>query len=366
VIGLIAVNLGRRRTRTLLTAVGIAVGVATIVALLSLTEGLKRGAAGLTNLGKSNIGIFQTGLSDLTNSALPESLVTAVRSVPGVTATSGVQIVTNALPGDSSFLVFGLDPSGFVARRLVITQGQRAGPQEAMVGDSTARRLALGPGRSLALTQQSVTVAGTYHSGVSFEDHGAIVALPLAQRLSGRPGQVTTIAVSISPTVSESTVTSRLQHRFPGTVAITDPGQIARASPDLLLIDKAVVVIAGLALVIGGISVTNTMVLSVSERQRELGLLAAVGWSPGQIAALIFGEGIGLSLIGAGLGLAAGIALSRLAVEALSASAFVTPHVTAWGLGRGLLVGIAIGVLGGVYPAWRVTRLNPALTLARG
>jgi len=310
--------------------------------------------------------MFQSGLSDLTNSSLPESMVSAVRRVPGVTDASPIQIVTNALPGDPSFLVFGLDPGGLVARRLVVTAGRRAGAEEAMVGDTAAHRLAVGPGGSLTLTQQSLPVAGVFHSGVTFEDQGAIVALPLAQRLTGRSGQVTTIAVSIAPTVGESTISSRLQRRFPGTVAISDPGQIARASPDLLLIDKAVVVIAGLALVIGGISVTNTMVLSVSERQRELGLLAAVGWSPRQIAGLIFGEGIGLSLIGAALGLGAGIALSRLAVDALSASAFVTPHVTAWGLGRGLLVGVAIGVLGGVYPAWRVTRLNPALALARG
>jgi putative ABC transport system permease protein len=365
VIGLIAVNLRRRRTRTLLTAVGIAVGVATIVALLSLTEGLKRGAAGLTGLGKSNIGLFQSGLSDLTNSALPQSMVPAVRTVAGITDASAVQIVTNALPADPSLLLFGLDPSGFVARRLVITAGRRPGGEEAMIGDTAARRLSLGPGQTLALTQQSVPIVGVYHSGVTFEDLGASVALPLAQRLSGRGGEVTTIAVSIAPTVSDSRVTVQLERRFPGTVAVSDPGQIGRASPDLLLIDKAVVVIAGLALIIGGISVTNTMVLSVSERQRELGLLAAVGWSPRQIAALIFGEGVGLSLIGAALGLGAGIALSRVAVDALSASAFVTPRVTAWGLGRGLLVGIAIGVLGGVYPAWRVTRLDPARALAR-
>jgi ABC-type antimicrobial peptide transport system permease subunit len=52
-------------------------------------------------------------------------------------------------------------------------------------------------------------------------------------------------------------------------------------------------------------------------------------------------------------------------VKALSAQAFVSPHITAWGLGRGCLVGVAIGVLGGLYPAWRVTRLMPAESLAR-
>jgi putative ABC transport system permease protein len=118
--------------------------------------------------------------------------------------------------------------------------------------------------------------------------------------------------------------------------------------------------------VIGGIAVTNTMIMAVLERQSEFGLLAAVGWSPRQVALLVFGEGVGVSLIGAGLGLGLGVGASELAVRALSASAFVTPDINAWGLGRGLIVGIAIGVLGGLYPAWRVTRLDPAQVLARG
>ncbi|HEY1594109.1 MAG TPA: ABC transporter permease, partial [Thermoleophilaceae bacterium] len=94
-------------------------------------------------------------------------------------------------------------------------------------------------------------------------------------------------------------------------------------------------------------------------------LLSAVGWSRPRVAGLILGEGVGVSMLGAGLGLALGLALSSVAVKALSAQAFVTPHITAWGLGRGCLVGVAIGVLGGLYPAWRVTRLMPADSLAR-
>ncbi len=364
-IGLIVVNLRRRRARTLLTALGIAIGVATIVALLSLTAGLKRSAAGLADLGKADVGLFQADVGDLTNSALPESMVSQVRTEPGVTAVSPAQLVTGALSGHPDFLLFGLQPDGFVARRQVITAGRRAHGNEAMLGDTAARHLGLRPGSSLRLHQMTLPVVGIYHSGVSFEDEGAGVSLALAQRLTGRRGEVTTIAVSLSPTTRASTIARRLQRAFPGTIAISDPDQLARASTNTLLIDKAVVVIAVLSLVIGAISVTNTMVLTVSERQSELGLLAAVGWSPSQIARLILGEGIALSIIGSVIGLALGVGLSALAVQALAASAYVSPQVTAWGLGRGLLVGLAIGILGGLYPAWRVTRLRPVEALAR-
>jgi putative ABC transport system permease protein len=124
-------------------------------------------------------------------------------------------------------------------------------------------------------------------------------------------------------------------------------------------------VIALLALVIGAIAVTNTMAMAVLQRRRELALLSAIGWSHRQIATLILGEGVVVGLLGAGTGLVIGVAASHLLVSLLAASDFVTPEVTAWGLGRGLLVGLAIGILGGLYPAWRVTRLPPAALLGR-
>jgi putative ABC transport system permease protein len=120
-----------------------------------------------------------------------------------------------------------------------------------------------------------------------------------------------------------------------------------------------------LALIIGGIAVANTMAMAVLERQREFALMATIGWSPTRVAALVLGEGVGVSLIGAALGLLLGVVGAGLLVEALGASSYASPEVTAWGLGRGLLVGVAIGVLGGLYPAWRVSRLDPGATLAR-
>jgi putative ABC transport system permease protein len=81
-------------------------------------------------------------------------------------------------------------------------------------------------------------------------------------------------------------------------------------------------------------------------------------------AVLIFGEGVGVSLVGAAAGLLLGVVGGRLLVGALGVSSYVSPSITAWGLGRGLLIGVAIGMLGGIYPAWRVTRMTPLRALA--
>jgi putative ABC transport system permease protein len=145
---------------------------------------------------------------------------------------------------------------------------------------------------------------------------------------------------------------------------ITDPQQALRAGANGTLISKAVLVIVVIALIVGSISVANTMAMSIMERRAELGLLSTVGWSPLRVASLIFGEGVAVSMLGAGAGLFFGVIGGGLLARALGVSAYVSPSVTAWGLGRALLVGVAIGVLGGIYPAWRVTRMTPLKALS--
>jgi putative ABC transport system permease protein len=364
--GLVVASLRRRLARTLLTATGIAVGVAAVVALISLGDGLKQTAAGFIHLGKADLGLFQKGISDPTASVLPTSMVPRIEGQPGVARATPVQLLTEAIPHEGAAIAFGLDPQGFDAERLVVVRGRHAlGPGQAMVGDEFAKQVHVEPGMTVVVKKRPFRVTGVFHSGTTFQDSGVVIPLAAAQQLSGHAAAATTIAVALDRGAKAGPTAKRLERIFPGTVVISDPGQAARADANSLLVSKAVLVIVVLALALGGIAVTNTMVMAVLERERELALLSAVGWSRPRVAGLILGEGVGVSLLGAGLGLALGLALSSIAVKALSAQAFVTPHITAWGLGRGCLVGVAIGVLGGLYPAWRVTRLMPAESLAR-
>ena len=105
-----------------------------------------------------------------------------------------------------------------------------------------------------------------------------------------------------------------------------------------------------IALIVGAISVANTMAMSIMERQGELACCAPSAGRRSRVAWLIFGEGVAVSVLGAAAGLLLGVIGARLLVDALGVSAYVSPSVTAWGLGRGLLVGVAIGVLGGHLP----------------
>jgi putative ABC transport system permease protein len=364
-LAIIKTNLLRSPARTIFTAGGIAVGVATIVALLSFTQGLRNTAAGLVRLGGSGLGVFQANVSDPTASILPEATVTKLAARPYVAHATPLLLIVEGVKSDPSAIVFGADPKGFFTKSLVLVAGSAPSTaQQILVGDHLATELHLHPGDVLEVKGHPFPIAGVYHSGILYEDSGAVLDLAQAQLLTARAGEETDVVVQLAPGTRASTAGPQIEHDLPGTQVISDPQQALRAGANGTLISKAILVIVVMALIVGAISVANTMAMSIVERQGELALLSTVGWSPARVSSLIFGEGVAVSTLGAAVGLLFGVIGAGLLVDALGASTYVSPAVTAWGLGRGLLVGVAIGVLGGIYPAWRVTHMTPLKALA--
>jgi putative ABC transport system permease protein len=358
VIGLVFTNLARRKARAAATALGIALGVATIVALLSVGAGLKRTAGELVHLGQADLGIFQSGVSDPTASVLPGDLPARLERRPDVAAATGLLLVVEGVKQDPASVVFGADPNGFFRKRLVLTAGRggAGGAKGILVGDRLARELRLHPGSTLQVKRHPFTVTGVYHSGVFFEDTGAILDLPVAQRLAHRGTDVTTVAVQLGANVHHDIAQKALRRALPGTQILGTADDAERAGANGQLVRNVVTIMAAIALIVGGLGVANTMAMAVLERRRELALLSAVGWQRPRIGFLVLAEGIAVSIVGAGVGLLLGVVGAGLLNDALDVSAVVTPHVTLWTIAQGLLIGVAIGVLGGLYPAWRGTR----------
>ena len=366
-LALIVANLRRRMARTAITAAGIAVGVAAIVALLALSAGLDRTAGQLVHLGRADLGLFQRDAGDPTSSVLPLSLVARVKAQPEIVDATPLQLVVGAIPRAPSAIVFGLQQDGFVARRLVYTAGRAEGHGQVVIGGLLAQQLHARPGQTIRIGGRSFVIAGVYQSGITFEDSGAITTLGDAQSIAGRTSQeATSIAVRLVAQVTPATAERQLAAAFPGVSAISDPSEAIRAGANSDLISKAVLLIVVLALIIGALTVANTMLAAVLERRRELALLATIGWSGSQLAALVLGEAVAVSILGTAAGLVLGVLASGLLPAMLGLQSFISPELTAWGLGRASLIGVAIGVLGAVYPIWRVTRTWTAAALASG
>ena len=363
-LSLIISNLVRHKARTIATAAGIALGVGMIVALLSVGSGLKRTAEELVHLGEADMGIFQSGVADPTASVLPTSMVDRLERRPDVEEATPLLLVITGIRPDPAAVVFGAEPEGFFAERLVMTQGRRdLGQGRVLVGDQLAQQLHLRVGSPLTIKRQRFTVGGVYHTGIFFEDTGATIDLGAAQRLEHRNGDATTIAVQLHPDEPLDSAEKSIRRSFPGITILGTADDASRLGANGQLVSKAVTIIATLALILGGLGVTNTMAMAVLERERELALLNAVGWRRRRIAFLVLAEGVATSILGAGVGLLIGVLGADALNRALDVASVVSPHVTPWTIGQALLIGVAIGVLGGLYPAWRGTTVAPTRVL---
>lgn len=355
--GLVWKNLWRRPVRTLLTATGVALGVGLIVALLSISAGTKRTASDLIHLGRADFGLFQSGVSDATRSLLPYRLEGEIARDPGVAQTARIFLLVTTVNRKASSLVFGLAPNEFPAKRLTLVSGNRSG---ALAGDHFGARV----GESLRIGSRTFRLSGVFHSGDRFEDQGVVLPLPTVAALAKHPGEVTTIAVTVKLGQRPPVVARRLENRY-GITAIVEPGEAVKVDTSSRLIIDVGWVISVLALIVGGVGVTNTMAMSVFERVREIGILRAVGWPGRRIAALIVSEALGISFVALALGLGLGVLAARAFTAQTGLSNLVTPDFTAGVFGWGLAFALGVGLVGAIYPTWRALRLSPIEALRR-
>ena len=165
---------------------------------------------------------------------------------------------------------------------------------------------------------------------------------------------------SVKP-VTESIETALLQEH--GFTAIDEADFQTSTSQDLLdalstistLITSMLAGIAGISLLVGGIGIMNIMLVSVTERTREIGLRKAVGAKTRHILWQFLTESIVLTLIGGGLGIAAGLIISRVAGSAIDIEASISTSAILLAVG----VSSVIGILFGIYPAYKAARLDP-------
>jgi len=171
--------------------------------------------------------------------------------------------------------------------------------------------------------------------------------------------------VTVKPGQIPKVVARRLEQKFPGIVAVVEPGQAVRIDTSSRLIITAGWIFSLLALIIGGIGVTNTMAMSVFERVREIGIMRAVGWTSRRIAGLIVSESLAIGVFALGVGLLLGWGAAVLLTENSSLSSLARADFTAGVFAWGLAFALGVALLGALYPAWRAVRLTPIEALRR-
>lgn len=381
-------SLARNKTRSLLTMLGIIIGVSAVILLVSIGQGLQSyltstfeslGSNLITVLpGRVGQGGFSAASSpNFAGTKLTLKDVSDIAHLGGAveTAGGGLQTAATASNGGKNkyATVVGVDATYLRIRDLTVSSGRtitdadsRVSRNVAIIGTSIASDL-FGSGdpigKKMTIGGQKfevIGILGQIGAGGFGVDVNSYVILPLtsAQKVFGLKG-VQVIAVkavdkeSIPQAINETKKLLEKRLKADDFSVVDNASLVQTVNQILGVLTLALGGIAAISLVVGGVGIMNIMLVSVTERTREIGLRKAVGAKPSDILYQFLIEAVVLSLGGGVIGVAIG------ALGAWGLSHFIQTSVTAWSVGLAFGVSALVGIVFGVAPAARASKLNP-------
>jgi putative ABC transport system permease protein len=366
---LITRNLLRRRTRTLLTATGLAVAIAAVLDLVGISWNFERSFLTLFREKGVDLVVVRAGISNQLSSTLDQSLTERLRRMEGIAEVAPTLMDTVGFEdaGIVSTLIEGWESGSLLFRGIKILKGRMYEPGEdhvALLGRVLALNLGKTVGDPLDIAGESFRVVGICESSSLFENGAVIVPLRTLQRMMGREGQVTGFLIQARSRDPDAiaALRRRIESSVAG-VAATPASDQVRGDVQIRLARAMAWATTAIALVLGSVGMLNTMSMAVFERTQEMGILRALGWKRRRVLALILGEAICLGLLGTALGMLFAALGLRGIVLAPTARGFIDPNLPPGVLLVGLALGLSLSILGGVYPALRAAALDPTEAL---
>ena len=374
-----SLGLRTRRARTALTALGIAIGIAAMVAVVGISSSSRADLlAQLDQLG-TNLLQVQPGNDAFGQTVnLPASAPGMIRRIAPVQSAAATRTVaatvrrTDKIPSGQSggIAVVATEP------QLLDTIGGRLSAGR-FLNDATTRYPAVVLGSQAASRLGISDLAGNpvvYIGGHWFEvvgildpiplaadlDRSVLIGYDIAKQLFGIDDAPSTVRVRTDPDQVESVravLAATTNPQQPGNVSVTRPSDAlaAKAATDKSL-TALLLGLGAVALVVGGVGIGNVMVISVLERRTEIGLRRALGATKGNVRVQFLVEAVLLALLGGVTGAALGSAITAIYAR----NQGWTISIPSAALGAGVGLSLALGALAGIYPAVRAARLAPA------
>jgi putative ABC transport system permease protein len=383
---LASIGLRTRKLRAALSALGIAIGVAAIVAVLGLS---KSSAAGLN----AEIARLGTNLLTVTNgqsltggtAELPKAAPGMVGRLPGVTAVQYAGQITSADAYRSPYIppvdtnALSIDAASLGVPAVVgtsIAEGTylnaaTAREPVAVLGAAAAQRLGFDrvwPGMRIQVSGRWFYVTGILNPAVLAPeiDSAILIGFPAAEKYLHFDGHPSEIYVRTTPDSEAVTTTvdtllgAQANPESPSQVNVSQPSDALTAQADAAgAFGTLFLGLGAVALLVGAVGVANIMIISVLERRSEIGLRRALGATRGQVRAQFLAEAILLSLIGGAAGEVLGAASTAVYAHLKGWVIVIPPEAWAGGLAAALLIGAVAGLL----PAIRAARLSPTEAL---
>jgi putative ABC transport system permease protein len=366
-------NLFRRRARTMLTVIGLAVAVGAVVSLVGVSTGFKNSFMKIYETRDVDLVVNRAGGNQALNNGLPEQLGDPIAKLKGVKQVVGglVDAIDFRDQGLLGVIVNGWPVACPLFNELTVLQGRKLATgdeHKIIIGRVLAANLGKKIGDKIELYgSEDFEVVGIYESPIVYENGGAIVLLSELQRLDNKPNEVSGFTVSAVKPIDDKgldDLAQRILQLQPG-LKVTKSKEFVNNVQQIKMFSAVAWVTSAIALIIGAIGMLNTMIMSVFERTKEIGTLRAIGWRRSRIMQMIIGESLLLSIGGAIVGSAAGIGLVKLLTKLPVASGIVSGDISMDVIIQGFLVAILVGAAGSIYPALWGANLLPTEALRR-
>lgn len=370
-------NLRRRWARTVLTILGLAVAVTATTTLWNIAWGYAESAKEFYSDRGVDIVVVRAGVANRLTSSLRSDLATRLKTVPGVDNVDGslTEMVSVAKAILIGIPLRGLAPDGFTIEKLPIGQGRALKPDDhesVIIGNGIAVTLGKKPGDSLDVEGKQFQIVGIIQAANPFDANCIIAPVGDVQTLMGRPGTISEFQIRAAKSVRDDAALAGVcraiealqddQHQPLGLKA-QPTHQFVSTATEAKLGGASAWAITAIVVVLSFASILNTMLMSVLERTKELGILRAVGWRRSRVLRMILGESAVISLAGA----IVGSILSWVLILILSSwprtTLLVPASVSLAALIPGFAVAVIAGIVGALYPAIRAASVPPIESL---
>ncbi|MCC6740863.1 MAG: ABC transporter permease [Planctomycetia bacterium] len=374
-------NILTRPLRSFLALVGVAVAIAGVVGLVSVSSGLK--STMVDTLDKvEGLVMIEANSVDPIFSTLPLSYAARVERIPGVAAcvpelwrvAPNVEGQKTLMGLFSAIVVLGLDPerhtrlsAGHVysrsMRRGRNIEPRDAGQRRVVISERIAQKYRKDVGASIRVGELDYEVVGVYQTGSLFLDGTLVMHLETAWSFAGNNSRDVVTSFYVEPVAQSPEEMARVEKaveaEFAQETRKVDCLSTAEWQSEFgkLLghLDVFLIVVSSIAVIVGAIGILNTMLMSVTERVPEFGILKANGWSRGDVTRLILAESTYLGIAGGLLGCGVGVLGVQIAARFMPFQPATPLPLVATAFG----VGALLGIVGGVYPARQAAKLSP-------
>ena len=354
----------RRRTSAILSIVGIAIGIVVIVALGGITEGLVDTFEDTIHAGGADFQISgkETGDSAYGTNTIDASWTDKIANVTGVQEAYPIYVVLTSVGDDYMNTLIGIDPAGTTMADISIKEGRifEDNADEVIMGEIYADDNNYSVGDTIEVNREDFEIVGIYETGDSSMAGGVFTSISRVGELMDDEDSISNIYVKVEKGADAQEVADRIDAKYGDNITtITSVMEMEQMADMLNMLQASTWAISLLAIVVGGLGIINTMLMSVFERTREIGVLKAVGWSNRKIITMIVGESLVITIVSAIIGAIVGVALCMVLGPQIGFTPLFTPKIFI----QAFLIAIVVGIVGGIYPALKAVRLPPTEAL---